>query len=150
MVSRKTVEDFFSSEKLAVVGVSRNGKKFGRSAFKELKAKGYKVFPVNPNADKIDGETCYPNLNSLPEKADGAVIVVQPSEAEKVVREAAEAGIKKVWFQQGSLSNEAISFCENNGINAIYGECVLMFAEPVAGFHKFHRTVKKILRKLPK
>ncbi len=117
---------------------------------KELKAKGYTTYPVNPNAKEIDGEKCYKSLKTLPEKVDGAVIVVPPAEAVKAVKDAVEAGINKVWFQQGSQSDNAIRFCQANGVSAVYGECILMFAEPVAGFHKFHRTVKKIFGKIPK
>ncbi len=150
MVTKNAIESFFSSKKLAVVGVSRSGKKFGNSAMKELKSRGFKVYPVNPNADKINGEVCYRSLNSLPEKVDGAVIIVPPNEAGKVVRDAAAAGISQIWLQQGSQSNDAVRFCESSGINAVYGECILMFTEPVAGFHKFHRTINKIFRRLPK
>ncbi len=150
MATQKAIEDFLSSKKLAVVGVSRNGKKFGNSAMQELKSRGFKVYPVNSKADKIEGEECYRSLNSLPEKVDGAVIIVPPDEAGKVIRDAAAAGINKIWLQQGSQSNDAISFCRDNGISAVYDECILMYTEPVTGFHKFHRTVNKIFRKYPK
>lgn len=150
MVTAKTIEDFLSSKRLAVVGVSRSGKKFGNSAMKELRSKGFMVYPVNSKADKIDGEKCYHSLNVLPEKVDGAVIVVPPDEAGKVVRDAAAAGIHKVWFQLGSQSKDSIRFCEENGMSAVHGECILMFTEPVNGFHKFHKTVKKVFGGLPK
>ena len=47
-----------------MVGVSRNPKKFGYAAFKELKEKGMKIIPVNPEADEILGEKSYSNVNS--------------------------------------------------------------------------------------
>jgi len=81
MVSKKAIEDFYSFRKLAIVGVSRSGKKFGNSATKELTKRGYIVYPVNPNADNVDGNKCYRNLNNLPEKVEGAVIIVQPHES---------------------------------------------------------------------
>jgi len=150
MVSKKAIEDFYSFRKLAIVGVSRSGKKFGNSATKELTKRGYIVYPVNPNADNVDGNKCYRNLNNLPEKVEGAVIIVQPHESGKVVREAKAAGINNIWLQQGSQSEDAINYCNNNGMNVVYGECILMFSEPVGGFHKFHRTINKVLRELPK
>ena len=150
MVSKRAIDDFYSSKKLAIVGVSRNGNKFGNAAMKELINRGYTVYPVNPNTDNIDGDKCYSSLTNLPDKVDGAVIVVKPEESGKVVKEAKAAGINNIWLQQGAESNDAVSFCNNNGMNVVYGECILMFSEPVAGFHKFHRTVKKIFRKLPR
>jgi predicted CoA-binding protein len=150
MSSRAMVTDFVAQRKLAVVGVSRQGRKFGNTAFRELKAKGYKLVPVHPQAETIEGERCYPNLASLPEPVDGVLVVVPPAETEKVVREAAAAGIKRVWMQQGAESPAAIKFCQENGLNAVHGECILMFIEPAAWFHRAHRWVWKLLGKLPK
>lgn len=77
------------------------------------------------------------------------LISVQPSEAEKVVKSAFEAEIKNVWLQQGAQLDSNIQFCKDNGINVVHNECILMYAEPVRSFHKFHRWVWKILGKLP-
>jgi uncharacterized protein len=149
MVSRKSINDFLSIKKIAVVGVSRNPRKFGNSVFKEMKNKGYEVFPVNPNIKEFEGEKCYPNLQTLSGKVEGAVLVVPPNETEKTIEEAASAGIKNLWLQQGAESDTAISFCNENNINVVYKECILMFAEPAAFFHKAHRFVNGIFGKLP-
>jgi len=149
MTTKAAVADFTAQKKLAVVGISRKGRKFGNMAFKELKKQGYQLFPVNPNAQTIEGERCYPSLSALPEPVDGVLVVVPPAETEKVVREAAAAGIKRVWMQQGAASPEAIRFCQENGIEAIHGECILMFTEPSAFFHRAHRWVWGVFGKLP-
>jgi predicted CoA-binding protein len=150
MTSKAAVEDFVSQRTLAVVGASSGGKKFGNMAMKELRNKGYRVFPVHPTADEIDGESCCKDLSSLPEPVGGVLVVVPPAETEKVVRDAAEAGITRVWMQQGAGSDAAIEFCEEQGMTVVHGECILMFAEPVGGGHRFHRWIWKVLGKLPK
>lgn len=150
MTSQTVVNDFVGQKSLAVVGVSRQPKKFGTYAYKELRKRGYHVFPVNPQAETIEGDRCYPSLAALPEPVGGVLVVVPPSQTEQVVREAAEAGIKRVWIQQGAASPEAIRFCEEKGISEVHGECILMFAGQVDSFHRFHRFVWKILGKLPK
>jgi predicted CoA-binding protein len=149
MTARRDVDAFLERRKLAIVGVSRSGQGFGNSAYKELKTKGYQIYPVHPEADMIDGERCYPSLKALPEPVEGLLIVLPPQETEKVVQEAAEAGIRHVWMQQGAESVAAIRFCEEQGINAVHGECVLMFAEPTAFFHRMHRCVWGLLGRLP-
>jgi predicted CoA-binding protein len=78
------------------------------------------------------------------------LVVVPPAETEKVVREAAAAGIKRIWMQQGAESPAAIKFCQENGLSAVHGECILRFAEPAGWFHRAHRCVWKLLGKLPK
>jgi predicted CoA-binding protein len=149
MNSKKAVEDFLAQKKIAVVGVSRNKSKFGNAIYKELKQKGYRVLPVNPHINIFEGDICYPDLLSLPEKVDAVVINVPPVQAERVVKEAGEAGIKKVWLQQGSQSENAVKFCEENGIDCVSNECILMFAQPSAFIHRAHKWVWGVLGKLP-
>lgn len=149
MTTKTAVADFVAQPTLALVGVSRRGKKFGNMALRALKAKGYRVFPVHPQADQIEGEPCYSSLSALPEPVEGVLIVVPPDETEKVVRDAAAAGIRRVWMQQGAESQAAIRFCEEHGISVVQRECILMFAQPVVSFHRFHRWVWKALGKLP-
>ncbi len=150
MTTKIAVADFVAQRKLAIVGVSRGGIKFGNMAFKALREKGYRVFPVNPHAEKIGGERCYPNLRALPETVGGVLVVVPPKETEQVVRDAAAAGIGRVWLQQGAESQAAILFCEENGLEVVHGECILMFAQPVVSFHRWHQWLWKVLGKLPK
>ena len=149
MISKAAVEDFIAQRTLAVVGVSRKGRKFGNLAYRDLKTKGFRVFPVNPNAETIEGDRCYPSLSALPERVEGVLIVVPPAETERVVRDAAAAGIRRVWMQQGAESPEAIRFCQENDISVVHGECILMFAEPAALYHRAHRWVWGVLGKLP-
>lgn len=150
MTSKAAVRDFLSQRKLAVVGVSREWKKFGNIAYNELKAKGYQLFLIHPAAASIEGERCYPSLRALPEPVDGVLIVVSPAQTEKVVREAAAASIRRVWMQQGAESEDAIRFCREHGISVVHGECILMFAEPAAFYHRGHRWAWGVLGKLPR
>jgi predicted CoA-binding protein len=147
--SKHSVESIINQKSFAVVGVSRNGKKFGNTIFDELKKKGRIVYQINRNSSEINGEKCYASINDLPEKPGAAIISINPKDTENAVREIAEAGIKNVWIQQGSKSDEAVMFCKENNINVVYDECILMFAEPVESIHKFHKFIWKIFGKLP-
>jgi predicted CoA-binding protein len=149
MNSKKVVEDFLAQKKIAVVGVSRSKSKFGTTLYNELKKKGYTVFPVNPNTTMIESDVCYPDLHSLPEKADGVIFCVPPSQTENIIKDLKTAGINKVWFQLGSQSEKAEMFCQENNIDCVSNECVLMFAEPTAFFHKAHRWINGLIGKLP-
>ena len=150
MTARKAVTDFLAQRKLALVGMSRSGKKFGNIVYKELSAKGYEVFPVHRDAQAIGGQRCWPDLRSLPERVGGVITVVSPAQTEKVVEEAHDAGIARVWMQRGSESPKAVRYCEENGMTLVQGECILMYAEPAAFFHRAHRWVWGLLGKLPR
>jgi uncharacterized protein len=148
--TKAAVDNFIGQPKLAVVGVSRDSKKFGNMAYKALREKGYTVYPINRNVETLEGDKCYASLGVLPEKVDGVVIVVPPKETEQVVREADAAGIKNVWMQQGSESETAIQYCQQHGLDEVHGECIMMFAPPVGSFHRWHRGAWKVFGKLPK
>jgi len=150
MTTNSSVRNFISKKNLAIVGVSRSGKKFGNTLFKELKQKEYNMFPVNPNAQEINGVKCYSNIVELKEKIGGVLICVPPEQAKSVLNDSIEADIKNVWLQQGSSSKEIIDICEENDFNYVSNECILMFAEHVNSIHKFHRWIWKILGKLPR
>jgi len=149
MVTQKQIDEFIASEPIAMVGVSRNPKKFGFTAFRELKEKGMNVIPVNPNAAEIHGVKVYPDIKSLPPEVKGLLVMTRKSATAGVVREAREKGIKQIWIQQMSESQEALKELEGSGINYISGQCILMYYKPHS-IHKFHGRLKKFFGRWPK
>ena len=148
MSSKALIDAFLAEPALAVVGVSRSGKGFGNVAARELRRKGYRVYPVNPQADVVDGERCYRSLAALPEPVGGVLVVVPPEQGIDVVRQAAAAGIRRVWLQQGAESPRLKHVCAELGLETVAGECVLMFASPT-GVHKAHQWVWRMIGKIP-
>jgi predicted CoA-binding protein len=150
MTNKQSIDTFLAQRSLAIAGVSRSGKKFGNSIMKELRGRGYAMHPVHPEAEEVDGVRCVSSLKDLPEGVGGLVLVVKPEQSEKLVREAKEAGITRVWMQQGAQSDAAVAYCREQDIDVVAGECVLMFSEPVKGIHGFHRWLWKVFGKLPR
>lgn len=148
--SKAAIDSFVQGKSLALVGVSASGTGFGNGAYKELKARGYRVFPVHPTAASVQGDPCWPSLAQLPERVERLLVVTSPAAAASLVKEAAAAGIRQVWLQQGASSPEAIRACEEQGLQVVHGQCILMFAEPATGVHGFHRWLWKWLGKIPK
>jgi predicted CoA-binding protein len=110
----------------AVVGASRDPKKYGHQVYRDLRNAGYSVYCVNPNADEVLGNKCYPSLKVLPVKPDVVDVVVPPKITEHLVKTCKKLGITKVWMQPGSESETAIKFCEENSIDVIHGVCVMV------------------------
>ena len=150
MNSKHDVQEFLSQKTIAMAGLSRDEKSMSAAVNKELKAKGYRILPVNPAASTIGGETSYPSLAALPEKVGGVLVFTQPAESEQVVRDAAAQGITRVWLQQGAQSEAAVAFCLQNGMQVVSGKCIMMFAEPVSSVHGVHRWFAKVFGQLPK
>jgi predicted CoA-binding protein len=149
-VTGESIRQFVSGKTVAMVGVSADGKKFGSYAYAELKKRGYKVLPVHPTAEAIQGAACWRSLLELPERVENVLVVVKPDRAEAVVREAAAAGARRVWLQQGAESPEALRACGQLGLDVIHGQCILMFAEPVGPLHGIHRWIWKVIGKIPR
>ena len=127
IINQDTIKKFLDKKNVfAVIGVSENKEKYGNKVYFDLKNAGYKVFPINPNCSIIADEKCYANLDSLPTTPDVVDIVVPPKVTEQIVKKCKDLGIKKVWMQPGSESQEAINFCTDNGITVLYDVCVMM------------------------
>jgi len=148
--SMNIIEEFLTLRTLAVVGVSRRKDKFGNVIYRELRARGYQVMAVNPNADMVEGDRCYAGLGALPEKPQGIVLVIPPDQGVKILEEAAAAGIKFVWVQPGADSPEIEKRCQEFGLSAVIGDCLLMFLSPVTSIHRIHRTLRRLTGRMPK
>ncbi len=150
MTTRKDIEQFLDDKTFAIAGVSRNPSKFGHMVYRDLKKWGYRVFPINPNAEAIDGDRCYKSLSDLPAGIDHLLILTPRKETDQVLKEAIKKGITRIWVQQMSETKDTLRLAEEYNIDIIHKRCIYMFAEPVAGIHKFHKTLMKIFGRLPK
>jgi len=149
MTTLKQINEFLDSQPIALVGVSRNPKKFGYTVFKELKEKGMKLIPINPQAEEIMGEKTYPNVKMLPPEVQSIIVFTKKDKTASVIRDAKEKGIKQIWIQQMADSKEALQELKDSGIKFITGECILMHYKPNS-IHKFHGGLKKFFGRFPK
>jgi predicted CoA-binding protein len=149
MESVKTAAtEFLSHKRVAVTGVSRHPANHGSNVvYQRLKERGYDVVPVNPNAEVIDGDRCYPDLHAIPGGVEAVVIGTRPDRALATVQECEDLGIHDVWmhrsFGGGSVSDEATTYGREHGMTVIDGGCPLMF-EPVSD--PGHKAIKWVCR----
>ncbi|MCK5328531.1 MAG: CoA-binding protein [Candidatus Latescibacteria bacterium] len=120
------IEECVNQRVWAVVGASPAASKYGHKIFRTLRAAGYVVYGVNPKNGEIDGQKLYRTLADLPEKPGVVDIVVPPKITEKVVRECAQLGLKRVWMQPGAESEEAIQFCHDHEIKVVHDVCAMI------------------------
>lgn len=126
-MDEQLLDEFLKKKNVfVVVGASRDNRKYGHKVYEDLKNAGYVVYPVNPNADKILGDKCYPSLESLPEMLHVVDLVIPPQVTNQIVKVCKKLGIKKVWMQPGSESEIALNFCKDNNIQVIHGVCIMV------------------------
>jgi predicted CoA-binding protein len=152
---KEAASEFLAKKRIAVTGVSRTPGTHGSNAvYQRLRARGYTVFAVNPNADVVEGDPCYHDLKSVPGGVEAVVIGTRPQIAEATMRECVELGIGYVWMHHGpgasSVSAAATQYGRQHGITVIDGGCPLMF-DPTADFgHKAMRFVFTRTGRVPK
>jgi len=113
------IADFLAEGPYAVVGASTDRTKFGNRVLRAYLQKGLEVYPINPRADAIEGLEAYPDLRSLPKPVRGISVITPPAITERVVAEAADAGVRFVWMQPGAESPEAIRAARERGLEVI-------------------------------
>ncbi|MCX6169322.1 MAG: CoA-binding protein [Ignavibacteriales bacterium] len=150
---QEKVNDFLSQKIIAIAGVSRNPKgEVGNPIYKKFKSAGYTVYPINPFADQIEGDKCYPKLSNTPKKPDAVFIATNPSASVDIVKQCIENGITRIWFHRafgnGSFSEEAAKLGEENRFTVIRSGCPMMFIKDADFFHKLIGFFMKVFGKL--
>lgn len=139
-------EEFWKNSSFAFVGHSA-AKGFPTLSYSELRKQGKKVFPVDPSVAEIEGDKTYPDLASLPEKVDAAVLEVPKQETEGWVAKAADAGIRKLWIHMGRETPEALALAKEKEIEVRIGTCAVMYVKPGLSYHSIHKWINRLLGK---
>jgi uncharacterized protein len=152
---KEAAAEFLAHKRVAVTGVSRKAGGHGSNAvYQRLRQRGYEVYPVNPNASEVEGDTCYRDLASIPGGVDWVVIGTRPETAEQTLRECADLGIKRVWMHRGpgpgSVSKVAAEYGRQHGITVIEGGCPCMFGPTADPGHKAMRFVFTLTGSVPR
>ena len=139
------VEEFLAQKKIAVVGVSDKRDTGCNLNYRKFKDTGYQVYAVNPRISEFEGDPCYPDLKSIPERPDAVFVLTSPKITEQIVQECVDLGVKHVWMHcmmgtkpglvqsMTSVSQDAVEMCRENGIAVIPGSCPNQFLKPDFG-----------------
>jgi predicted CoA-binding protein len=153
MASKRAIDSFLSCRRIAVVGVSRDPKDFSRAVFRAFVERGYDAVPVNASGGELDGRPAARWVGEVQPPPEAALLLTPPAATGQVVRECADAGVKRVWMHrgagQGAVSPEAVALCRERGIEVVDGECPFMFLPDTGWFHGVHRFFKRLGGRLP-
>lgn len=113
---------------VAIVGASDNPGKYGNRIYRDLKAKGFTVYPVNPSQATIDGDLAYSDLGDLPEPPDIVTFVVPPPRTLRLLGRARELGLMRAWIQPGAESEAVIDYLDDSGFDYIANACIMVYS----------------------
>ena len=130
------LDALFHPKSVAVVGVPR-GMKTGKLFLISLLDLGFPgdIYPVNPQAQEIDGLKAYPSVSAIPGSVDLAIVLVPNHSALSVVKECAAKGVKgAVLFTAGyketgtdegmELENELVRVARSSGMRILGPNCM--------------------------
>jgi uncharacterized protein len=121
------IEEFLKGDVYAVAGASKNREKYGNKVLRCYLQNGKRAYAINPLDDEVEGVKCVRDVFALPEPVYGLSIITPSVVTEKIVEDAAAAGIKRIWMQPGAESDRAIERCRELGIDLLAGgPCILV------------------------
>lgn len=110
---------------IAVVGASSNPSRASNHVAAYMKARGYRVIPVNPNEQTVIGERAYPSLTVVPGSIDLVDIFRKSEDVLPIVQDAIARGAKAVWMQEGVVNEAAAQLAREAGLAVVMDRCWL-------------------------
>ncbi|QGQ96984.1 CoA-binding protein [Paenibacillus psychroresistens] len=112
------------SKIIAVVGLSDNPDRTSYMIAEAMQKSGYRIIPVNPNAEQILGEKSYASLTEVPEQIDIVNVFRRSEHIVPIAEEAVKVKAKVLWLQQGVYNEEAASLASEQGLTVIMDRCI--------------------------
>ena len=153
MSSKQAIDSFLACRRVAVVGVSRDAGDFSRAVFRALVERGYDAVPVNPAGGEAEGRRSVARVGDVQPPPEAALLLTPARASAQVVRECADAGVRRVWLHrgggEGAVSAEALALGRERGLEVVDGECPLMFLSHSGFVHGVHRFFRRLAGRLP-
>lgn len=117
----ESLDIFNKTNKILVIGVSRDRNKFGSRIFYTLLNNGYNVYGYG--REDLN-ERIFSDINKITD-FDLAIIVIPPTTQKQIIEKLINSNIKTIWFQPGSESEDYIKALKSSGKNVIYNACFI-------------------------
>jgi len=121
----------FAPKSIAVIGASRRDGTLGKMFLDAVVGMDYKgsIYPINPNAESINNIPCYPEISSVPNIPDLAIILLPKNMVLNEVQALAQkgirnivvisAGFKEVGAEGRELENTLVACIRSNNMRMI-------------------------------
>ena len=115
---------------IAVVGLSSKPQRDSHMVAAYMQRAGYRIIPVNPVEAKksaqsqILGQTCYPDLGSIPEPVDMVDVFRRSEFVPEVAEQAIAIGAKSLWLQLGVRHDGAAQKAQQAGLVVVQDLCL--------------------------
>lgn len=114
-----------SSRTIAVVGLSDNPMRPSHGVSAYMQSQGYRIIPVNPQADEVLGEKAYSSLLDVPGPIDIVDIFRRSEFVPEIVDQAIQLKARAIWMQEGVVHEAAAEKARKAGLLVIMDSCIL-------------------------
>src|SRR5262245_45239015 len=107
---------------VAIIGASRNRKKFGNKSVRAHAKAGWTVFHIHPSATRIEQLLAYRSVTTIPVlPIDRISVYLPPAVVIRLLDEITQAQTKEVWLNPGSYDDEVIAIAKDHGLSVVCG-----------------------------
>ncbi|THB68958.1 MAG: CoA-binding protein [Gammaproteobacteria bacterium] len=116
------------TEKVVVLGATRNPERYSYKALIMLADHGHNVFPVNPAFDEIEGHKVFNDLSDINENIDTLTMYLSEKRSTPLIEKIVNLKPGRVILNPGTESEELESALRNAGISYEYA-CTLVLLQ---------------------
>ena len=102
-----------------MLGASRQRDKYGNRAVRAYRAEGWRVYPINPHADQIEGLPAFSSISAVPGPVDRVSAYLPPEKLLPLLDEIAAKRVGELFLNPGSESTAVIARAQHLGIPVI-------------------------------
>jgi hypothetical protein len=123
--AERVTELLKTAKTIAVVGLTDSPLRPSYGVSHYMRARGYRIIPVNPNIKEWEGEKAYASLLDIPEKVDIVNVFRRSKAVPEVVDQAIQIKAPAIWMQEGVVHEEAAEKARQAGIFVVMDLCIL-------------------------
>ena len=114
---------------VAIIGASRNRRKFGNKALRAFEHKGYRVLAINPNEREVEGHRTFASVLDVPDQIDMATVYVPAHVGVRVMDDLAKKRIAEVWLNPGADDEDVVARAKKLGLNVVQACSIIAIGE---------------------
>lgn len=110
---------------VAILGASPKPERFANRALRLLRKEGFRVVPINPAFDDIEGEPCYRSIAEAPSGLHTITVYLRASRSTPLIDQIIAAAPRRIVMNPGAENSELARRAEAAGIE-IVEDCTLV------------------------
>eukprot|EP01030_Chromulinospumella_sphaerica_P016337 gene16337-16150_t len=119
---------FERTQTIAIVGLSPKPERDSHHVAQYLQAQGFRIVPINPAANEVLGERCWPSLTEAAKhhRIDLVDVFRDSAAVPPIADEAIAIGAQALWLQIGVRHDAALAKAQAAGLAVVQDHCTLV------------------------